>query len=277
MSDFLATMAESSSARAQAAEQVRGFADLMMAAESMSQGPRLALSTEFDVIAEIKANSPAEGALADQATLDRAVQASDYASGGACAVSVLTEPDRFAGTLEHLVLVAKTLAPMNVPAMRKDFLVNEYQIVEARVAGAGGVLLIVAMLDNARLTNMLARARQLGLFVLLECFDRDDLARACALLDSSTVAEMISDGRFMLGINTRNLRSLAVDSDRLRSLAPQLPDGVVCVAESGLKTPEDVGLVVEWGYRAALIGTALMKSASPARLVREFVAAGRDR
>lgn len=208
--------------------------------------------------------------------MDRAGRARDYRDGGASAISVLTEPARFGGELDHLAEVAATLGANGVPAMRKDFLVDTYQVVEARVAGAGGVLLIVAMLDDARLAAMLARAAELGLFVLIECFDGDDLARAMRALESQQIAPHLEAGQIILGVNTRDLRTLQVDTERLATLSHQLPDGIVTVAESGLKQPEDASRAVELGYRAALIGTALMRADDPAQLLQAFLRAGRS-
>ena len=187
---------------------------------------------------------------------------------------MLTEPARFAGKLEHLAAVASALGGNGVPAMRKDFLVNDYQVVEARLAGAGGVLLITAMLDDARLAGMLSRAHELGLFVLLECFDRNDVQRASRLLDLADAQRMVDADSLMLGVNTRDLRSLAVDPERLGKLARTLPEGVIRVAESGLKVPDDAARAADMGYSVALIGTALMQSASPREAVADFISAG---
>lgn len=275
MSDFLATMAEGSAARSAQAQSRHSEAQLLNIADTATRPPPLKLHRRFSVIAEIKANSPAEGALADS-TMDRAERARDYRDGGASAISVLTEPARFGGELNHLAEVAATLGVDGVPAMRKDFLVDTYQVVEARVAGAGGVLLIVAMLDDARLAAMLARAAELGLFVLIECFDRDDLARAMRALESQQITAHLESGQIILGVNTRDLRTLQVDTERLSTLSHQLPEGIVTVAESGLKQPNDAARAVELGYRAALIGTALMRADDPAELLRAFLKAGRS-
>ncbi len=274
MADFLRAMAQSSHARAQRAMAQRDIDQLLRLCDDLSPAPVLRLQPTFSVIAEIKASSPAEGALADTSALDRPALAAAYAKGGASAISVLTEPDRFAGDLEHLAIVAASLGSDALPAMRKDFLVNEYQIAEARVAGAGGVLLIAAMLDDEQLAGMLARAQSLGLFVLLECFDDDDIAACRRLLASKVAQDMVNDDSLLLGVNTRDLRTLAVDPGRLSELAKQLPDDVIRVAESGLKVPEDAARAARMGYSVALIGTALMKSASPDETVAAFLSAG---
>lgn len=275
MSDFLSDMAASSARRAAEAAAARPAAALEALLDSASAPPPLLLEPTFNVIAEIKLNSPAEGALASAALLDHARQACCYRDGGAAAISVLTEPERFGGQLDDLARVAGTLGLAGPPAMRKDFVVNAYQLLEARLAGAGGVLLITAMLDDAELATLLTEARALGLFVLLECFDAADIARSSALLGHEAVSALIDSGQFMLGVNTRNLRTLEVDDQRLQKLAPLLPQGVVRVAESGLREPQDAARAVELGYQAALIGTALMRSDSPTDAVAAFVRAGR--
>ena len=276
MPDFLESMAAGSRRRLERARAARGLDRLLRLVDDASAPPALRLSGAFDVIAEIKATSPAAGPLADADALDPAARAGDYAAGGAAAVSVLTEPVRFGGDLEHLSGAARALAHTGVPAMRKDFLVDDYQVVEARVAGAGGVLAIVAMLDDAMLSAMAARAAELGLFVLVECFDVTDIERAKRLIDTESGAALADDGTLLVGVNTRDLRTLAVDGERLRRLADVLPTGVPRVAESGLEAPDDAARVVRLGYDVALIGTALMRHDAPAAAVGEFVAAGRD-
>ncbi|MEM7763211.1 MAG: indole-3-glycerol-phosphate synthase [Pseudomonadota bacterium] len=270
MSDFLNDMAANSRDRAASAMQQRGEDALWSLVESCSAAPALLLRHPFEVIAEIKGTSPAEGALADHATLDRAGLARQYAAAGACAVSVLTEPSRFDGSLEHLAEVAQVLAPSSVPVMRKDFITSPYQLLEARVAGAGGVLLIIAMLDDMTLMECLQRASALRLFVLLECFDEDDIARSKRLLKLPAAQQLAASRQLLVGVNTRDLRTLAVDATRLERLAPLLPDDIPLVAESGLKTPDDVARAAALGYRVALVGTALMRADDPAGLIARF-------
>ncbi len=263
MSDFLQTMAALSAERATGVEPRFSSADF--------DRPAVPLSLDgFGVIAEIKDRSPAEGDLSGPGS-DRREQARRYASGGAAAISVLTEPSRFAGDLAHLQEVAAAVP--GTPVMRKDFLVEPVQVSEARKAGASGVLLIATMLSDAKLGEMLDTARELGMFVLLEAFDKGDLARATRLLDNETNREQAASGQLLVGVNTRNLRTLAVDSERLEKLAPLLPDAI-CVAESGLHTPDDAARAAHWGYRAALVGTALMRSDDPAALVAAMREAG---
>ena len=259
MSDFLAGMAKSSAERA---AQARSFTD----ADFDKPVVPLTLGS-FDVIAEIKNRSPAEGQLGDSdpnsGDSDPNSRACAYAAGGAAAISVLTEPSRFDGELEHLEAVVAAVP--GTPVMRKDFLVDPVQVLEARAAGASGVLLIATMLDDAELRAMLDCAFEHGMFVLLESFDDDDLRRSARFLGG--------DGQLLIGVNTRNLRTLAVDSERLQRLATSLPDAV-CVAESGLRDADDATRVAGWGYSMALVGTALMRSEDPAGLIAAMRKAG---
>ena len=261
MSDFLKTMASLSAERAALA----AVTDVSAAKPVVP----LALG-QFDIIAEIKDHSPAEGALAS-ADRDRVAQAQRYTLGGAAAISVLTEPTRFAGTLQHLQEVVA--ATPDTPVMRKDFLVEPVQIEEARGAGASGVLLIATMLSDAKLGDMLECAFYHDMFVLLETFDADDLARASALLERPVHQDRAQRGQFLVGVNTRNLRSLEVDADRLAQLAPLLP-AAKCVAESGLRSAEDIAHAANLGYHLALVGSALMRSDDPSMLVADMRAAG---
>lgn len=265
MGNFLQTMAASSATRARAATRFksRDF-----------DKPVIALTPAvFDVIAEIKDRSPAEGDLAGSGG-DRAQQAQRYVQGGAAAISVLTEPSRFAGDLAHLEEVVAAVPDTAV--MRKDFLVDTVQVLEARRAGASGVLLITTMLSDEVLRAMLDCAWEHELFVLLESFDEADLRRTSKLLDNSANQERAARGQLLIGVNTRDLRTLEVDAERLRDLAPALP-GACCVAESGLLLPEDAARVAGWGYRMALVGTALMRSDDPAALVTAMRDAGTAR
>lgn len=262
MSDFLHTMAQHSAERAATIASFRS-ADFAK--------PVLPLRlSQFDVIAEIKDRSPAEGELADS-TSSRGARARAYAAGGAAAISVLTEPSRFDGALAHIEDV--TAAVPQTPVMRKDFLVDPKQVLEARKAGASGVLLIATMLDDATLREMLDRAYEHQMFVLLESFDETDLARSSALLDNNADREQANNGQLLIGVNTRNLRSLEVDPERLQKLAPLLPKAH-CVAESGLRVAADAARVAGWGYQLALVGTALMRSDDAGALVAEMRAAG---
>lgn len=266
MSDFLKTMAASSAARAADAPAHFSSADFELPVVPLKPG-------SFDVIAEIKERSPAEGVLGSGDS-DRVSRAKSYAAAGALAISVLTEPSRFDGDIAHLAEVAAAVS--GTPVMRKDFLVEPVQIDEARKAGASGVLLIATMLSDGKLREMLDAAWQHGMFVLLEAFDKDDLARSSALLENAVDFDHAESGQLLIGVNTRNLRTLEVDSERLKKLAPLLPRAR-CVAESGLATAADAASVAGYGYRAALVGTALMRSDDPASLIAAMRDAGSAR
>lgn len=264
MSDFLQTMASHSAARAAAVSTSFSSADFDKPIMPLTLG-------KFDIIAEIKDRSPAEGDLNNRGDSDRHSRAKSYAAGGAAAISVLTEPSRFSGELAHLEEVAAAVP--DTPVMRKDFLVDPVQVLEARKAGASGVLLIATMLTDAKLREMLDVAWEHGLFVLLESFDADDLRRSSRLLNNAAARSKADAGQFLVGVNTRNLRTLEVDAGRLERLVPELPDAR-CVAESGLLTAADATRVAEWGYQVALVGTALMRSDDPAVLVSAMRQAG---
>lgn len=267
MADFLEQMAASSRERVKALNPEWDVARL--------DRPVVPLVLDrFDLIAEIKNRSPAEGALAG-AGEDRSARAVAYANAGAAAISVLTEPDRFAGSLEHLEEVVDAVEALDTPVMRKDFLVDPRQVTEARACGASGVLLITAIVDDSGLDTMLKTAYELNMFVLLESFDSEDLLRSGRLLESSDHADRAAAGQLLFGINTRNLRSLEVDPNRLERLAPELPANVTAVAESGLKEPADTARVASQGYAMGLVGTALMRSDDPGALVAGMLAAGR--
>jgi indole-3-glycerol phosphate synthase len=172
--------------------------------------------------------------------------------------------------MEAAIKVAK-----GTPVMRKDFLVDAYQVAEARASGASGVLLIAAMLDRTRMQEMLACAGELGLFVLMEVFDERDLEHCLPALDTAGPALLNGRCQWLLGVNCRDLRTLQVDVDRFASIIPALPVGLPWVAESGVRDSVQAAAVAELGYRMSLIGTALMKSGSPDETVAELLAAGR--
>jgi indole-3-glycerol phosphate synthase len=198
------------------------------------------------VIAEVKRRSPSKGALA--AIPDPADLARQYAAGGAAAISVLTEERRFGGSLDDLRAVR---AAVDVPVLRKDFIVTSYQLVEARAAGADLALLIVAALDDDTLRRLYDEARELGLTVLVEVHDEAETERAVAL------------GAELVGVNARNLKTLQIDADTFGRLAPLVPDDRVKVAESGIFSEQDVKRFVAEGARAVLVGEALVKDGDP--------------
>jgi indole-3-glycerol phosphate synthase len=266
---FLQAMADSSRRRVASARD-RVTDDVVFArARRMPPVPALALHPRFDVIAEVKLRSPAAGT--DPAPVDDLRgRVAAYAAGGAAAVSVLTEPSRFDGSIFHLVAAVRALAAAGIPAMRKDFLVDAYQLAEARIAGAGGALLILRLLGRAEAEALVVIARNLSLFVLLEAFDETDLGIARAIVRA------LGPEGILVGVNCRDLATLQVVPGRLLELAAHLPDSVPGVAESGLHTPEDVAAVAKAGYRMALIGSALMKRTDPESLVTAIVQAGRN-
>ncbi len=225
----------------------------------------------FDLIAELKLRSPSLGDLS-AATLDPVRRLEAYAEGGAAVCSILTEPDRFDGSLDHLRLAAETLQSFGVPAMRKDFLVDPYQVLEARAWGASGVLLIVRLVPRERLVELLDTAAALGLFVLLEAFDADDLAVASSLARERTGR----DEQMLMGLNCRDLETLAIDFERFARLRGHLPPEWPAVAESGVQTPTEAAKVAALGYRLALVGTSLMRRGDAAHAVRELLEAGRQ-
>jgi indole-3-glycerol phosphate synthase len=210
-----------------------------------------------NVIAECKRRSPSKGVLA--ADYEPVRIARLYEQGGAAAISVLTEPTFFDGALEHLTAVRQAVA---LPLLRKDFIIDEYQLFEARAAGADAILLIVAALDQPALLRLQQRAWDLGLAVLVEVHDDAELMRA------------IDSGARLIGINNRNLRTLQVDIDASYRLAAQVPRDVIAVSESGLRTREDVERLTRAGYRAFLIGERFMTDADPAAAIRDLVTGG---
>lgn len=209
------------------------------------------------VIAEVKRSSPSKGALA--AIADPAALARDYEDGGAHCISVLTEQRRFAGSLDDLAAVR---AAVDVPLLRKDFVVTSYQLWEARAYGADLVLLIVAALDQPALVSLVERARSLGLTPLVEVHDEEEVARA---LDA---------GADVIGVNARNLRTLEVDRGTFARLAPLIPDRCVRIAESGVRGPHDLIAYAEAGADAVLVGEALVTGGDPRAAVHDLVTAG---
>jgi indole-3-glycerol phosphate synthase len=271
MSRFLDEMARASHGRAAAARLLEPPAVLARRARATPPPPPLRLSPAgFDVIAEIKLRSPAAGVLG-AASDDWLGRAATYARAGAAAVSVLTEPTRFDGSLQHLEKIAAVLRAAGVPALRKDFLVDPYQICEARAAGAGGVLIILRMLSRAQILALLDAAAEWQLFVLLEAFDGEDLALAADLLQTRA-------GRLesvLVGVNSRDLQTLEVVPERFTALAPLLPRGFPAVAESGVGDAASAAAMRRLGYGVALIGTALMVCDQPAGLLAEIFTATR--
>jgi len=206
------------------------------------------------VIAECKRRSPSKGILRRQ--YDPAAIARGYSEAGAAAVSVLTEPTFFDGAVEHLRAVRDVV---DLPLLRKDFIVTEFQVVEARAFGADAVLLIVAALEAPALGRLVAFAHSLGLAALVEVHDRDEAQRA------------VDAGARVIGVNSRNLKTLEVAGSVFEQVADAVPDVVVAVAESGLRSAEDLVRVSRLGYDAFLVGERLMAAPDPSTALRELI------
>jgi len=270
---FLQQMAASSLERVAAARRECSEAALLQRASTTPAPPPLRRnSAGFELIAELKLRSPAVGQLRSSAE-DVATRVTTYARAGAAAVSVLTEPSRFDGAMSHLESAARSLLPLSVPAMRKDFLVDPYQVIEARLAGAGGVLVILRMLSREGINALLDCARSLGLFVLLEAFDEHDIA----LMHDIVGGRASATAPVLAGLNCRDLTTLQIVPGRLTELAHLLPAGVPRVAESGVTCAADAARVAAAGYDYALVGSALMQGGDPHALAAAMLKAGREK
>lgn len=209
------------------------------------------------VIAEVKRSSPSKGALA--AIADPAALAADYEEGGAHVISVLTERRRFGGTLADLAAVR---AAVDIPVLRKDFIVTSYQLWEARAHGADLALLIVAALDQQALVSLIERAESIGLAPLVEVHTEEELGRA------------VDAGAKIIGVNARDLKTLEVDREVFATLAPKVPDGVIKIAESGVRGPHDLLAYARAGADAVLVGESLVTGKDPKAAVNDLVTAG---
>jgi indole-3-glycerol phosphate synthase len=251
---------EALAARAAAIAATRGRfeAALVGARHAAVVGARRAVPLppeSVNIIAECKRRSPSRGVL--RAEYDPVAIARGYADAGAAAISVLTEPTFFDGSLEHLSAVR---GAVDVPVLRKDFIVSEYQLHEARVTGADAVLLIVAALGPVDLTALHDRALQLGLDVLVEVHDAGELQVA------------VGAGARIIGVNNRNLRTLDVDVHASESLIARMPSGVIAVSESGLRSGDDLMRLRELGYHAFLIGERFMVAEDPGATLKQLLA-----
>ncbi|GAA3743563.1 indole-3-glycerol phosphate synthase TrpC [Salinactinospora qingdaonensis] len=209
------------------------------------------------VVAEVKRSSPSKGALA--AIADPSALARDYAAGGACLISVLTEQRRFGGSLADLAAVR---AAVDTPLLRKDFVVTSYQLWEALVHGADAVLLIVAALEQSALVSLVERAESLGLTPLVEVHTEEETQRA------------IEAGATVIGVNARDLKTLRVDRDVFTKLAPLIPDDRIKIAESGVRGPHDLLAYAGAGADAVLVGESLVIGGHPREAVADLVTAG---
>jgi indole-3-glycerol phosphate synthase len=252
--DILQAIVAATRARVRASKTTRPERDLERAALAIAapKGFRTALQKPgLNVIAECKRRSPSRGVL--RWGYDAVAIARSYAIAGASALSVLTEPAFFDGELAHLEAVR---AGVELPLLRKDFIIDPYQVIESRAAGADAILLIVAALEDADLAGLHERAVALGMDVLVEVHDEAELTRA------------VDVGARLIGVNNRNLRTLTVDVDASARLAAKLPRDVVAVAESGLKTIDDLERLRELGFGAFLIGERFMTAPDPGEALR---------
>jgi indole-3-glycerol phosphate synthase len=257
--DLLVTIVAATKRIVAVREGGESFDALARRAESRTVRPgvfraALARTDRLNIIAECKRRSPSRGVL--RSDYDPVAIARSYEAAGAAAISVLTEPTFFDGALEHLGAVRSAVA---TPLLRKDFMVSEYQLLEARAAGADAVLLIVAALSQGELVRLHVAAKDLGLDVLVEVHDATELSRA---LDA---------GADLIGVNNRNLRTLTVDVDASERLIAGMPSYVVAVSESGLKTASDLTDLRQRGYLAFLIGERFMTAPDPGALLGDLL------
>lgn len=224
--------------------------------------PRNALASlqgnPLSVIAEVKRSSPSKGSLAE--IEDPASLALRYQEGGASVVSVLTEARRFGGTLEDFTAVREKI---KIPMLRKDFVVNEYLVRESRAFGADLMLLIAAALPGSLLQDLYALGTELGMQILVEVHDQDELERALAIKPK------------IIGVNARNLKTLEIDLSHFTTLIPQIPPNIYRVAESGIATISDIEMAAQAGADAILVGETLVKSGNPEATIAEFLSVGK--
>lgn len=226
-------------------------------APSAKDGVAALKGDSIKVICEVKRSSPSKGALA--AIADPAGLAADYEAGGADVISVLTEQRRFGGSLADLEAVR---AKVDIPVLRKDFIVTSYQLWEARAHGADVVLLIVAALEQEALISLIERAESIGLTPVVEAHDEDEAERA------------VDAGAKIVGVNARNLKTLEVDRGNFSRIAPEIPDHIVKIAESGVRGPHDLIAYANDGADAVLVGESLVTGKDPKTAVADLVAAG---
>jgi len=256
--DLLATIVAATRRIVEVRSEREPLAAVAARAESRRATPsrfRQALehSDRLNIIAECKRRSPSRGVL--RADYDAAAIARGYEEAGAAAISVLTEPTFFDGSLDDLVRVR---AAVQLPVLRKDFIVSEYQLFEAKAAGADAVLLIVAALSPEELSSLRAKAAALGLDALVEVHNHEELAVA------------IDAGATIVGVNNRNLRTLAVDVHASEALAARMPKSILAISESGLKSGDDLKRLRGLGYQAFLIGERFMSAPEPGTALREL-------
>ena len=260
MATYLDAIVERKRADLDRAKAATPLADLKARAAAMP--PPLDFRSALDapgiqVIAEVKKASPSRGDIAPGA--DHVATARAYAAAGAAAISVLTEEPHFKGRLSYLTDIKNALGEACPPLLRKDFIVDPYQVYEARAYGADALLLIVASLTDGELADLMGTAADLGLGCLVEVHDAEEAERAAAA------------GASVVGINNRDLRSFVTDLETTRLVRPHVGGGATMVSESGIKTSDDAVRLASWGVDALLIGEALMTAPDPGALLQTFL------
>jgi len=225
----------------------------------IAYSPRKWLLTQdtFHVVAEIKRASPSKGTIPWEHSLEEIVQ--NYEAGGASLISILTEEDFFLGGTDDF---QKVRSLTSLPLLRKDFLFTEYQLYESALLGADAILLIMAIVDDIKLKSLLHLANKLGLKVLVECRDEQEITRA---LDA---------GASILGINNRDLRTFEINLKRTEELSRLVPDDCILISESGIHTPQDAAFVSQYGANAILVGESCVRSSHPSRHIQALLQAG---
>ena len=268
--NFLQAMALSSMKRLEKNKANQSEENLLKACEEIKRKPLVEFQSGFLFITEIKKSSPSLGEIS-KPEFNLFKQAEAYVNSGSNVISVLTEPSKFTGSLQDLNDISKRFS--ETPTMRKDFLVEPYQVSEAFLNGAGGVLLILAMLSDRMLKMMIERAIKHEMFVLLEAFDEVDMQRSKAIVSEFG----LHSSNILLGVNCRDLRTLDVNFSRFENLSSLIPEDVVCIAESGITGASEIEVLSNLGYSGVLIGTALMQSETPDKLLKEMMAASSEK
>jgi len=225
------------------------------AVEGNSMAAAISVPDRINIIAEIKRQSPSKGIIRED--LDAASIAKSYARSGAAALSVLTEQDYFGGSLGYM---SEVRAQVAAPLLRKDFIFDEYQVYEAKAAGAAAILLIVAILDEYLLTRLIGLSKEIGLDTLVEVHAAREMERA------------IGAGARIIGVNNRDLTTFAVDLETSLKLAPLVPPDTILVSESGITGGKDIRLLRSAGFHAFLVGEHLMRAEEPGEALKELIA-----
>lgn len=257
MTNFLQKIIESKARRVEEAKRQRPLA--MLLDELRGSDPRsfheaCSHSDRINIIAEVKKASPSRGILRPE--FDPVSLATEYEANGAAAISVLTEEDHFLGSLEHLREIRRRVA---VPLLRKDFVFDPYQVFESAAAGADAILLIAALLDEQQLFDLRQAADELGLDALVEVHDPTDVEKA------------LTAGATLIGVNNRDLRTFEVTLDVSLALVTSIPQGILLVSESGIRTRRDIDRLRQAGYRAFLIGEHVICSPNPGQRLRHLL------